>query len=91
MLDLGVTDIAASAIQCALKYKADATQELKFMSKLTADLSVALINAGGEKELNTQEQEQFLSIKKTYRFIGQSTVPDKSAYYQYYQDPLCFL
>ncbi len=70
MLDLGVTDIAASAIRCAVKYKADAVEELKFMSKLTADLSVALINASGEKELNAEEQEQFLSIKKLTDSLG---------------------
>lgn len=66
----GITDVAAQATQFITKYKEDAVKQLKFMSKLTADLSVALIQARGDKELNTEEQNQFEDIKKLADALG---------------------
>ena len=70
VLDQGITDVSAQAVQLSVKYKEDAIKQLKFMSKLTADLSVALIKAKGDKELNVQEQEQFDTIKKLADALG---------------------
>lgn len=70
VLDSGITDISAQAVQLSVRYKEDAVKQLKFMSKLTADLSVALIKAKGNKELNAQEQEQFNTIKKLADSFG---------------------
>ena len=69
-LDKGITDVSAQAVQSSIKYKEDAIKQLKFMSKLTADLSVVLIKAKGDKELNPQEQEQFDTIKKLADSLG---------------------
>ncbi len=66
----GITDIAASAVQLTAKYKENAVKQLKFMSKLTADLSVALIKARGDKDLNPEEQEQFEDIGKLANALG---------------------
>lgn len=70
VLDIGVTDISAQAITLSIKYKADAVKQLKFMSKLTADLSVSLIKAKGDKELNAEEQKQFDIIKELADTLG---------------------
>lgn len=66
----GITDVAAQATQFITKYKEDAVKQLKFMSKLTADLSVTLIQARGNKELNAEEQNQFEDIKKLADALG---------------------
>ena len=66
----GITDVAAQATQFITKYKEDAVKQLKFMSKLTADLSVALIQARGNKELNAEEQGQFEAIEKLADALG---------------------
>lgn len=58
------------ATQFITKYKEDAVKQLKFMSKLTADLSVTLIQARGNKELNAEEQNQFEDIKKLADALG---------------------
>lgn len=66
----GITDVAAQATQFITKYKEDAVKQLKFMSKLTADLSVALIQARGDKELNAEEQNEFEAIEKLADALG---------------------
>ncbi|HUD44836.1 MAG TPA: hypothetical protein VMR41_04795 [Patescibacteria group bacterium] len=66
----GITDIAASATQFTAKYKETAIIQLKFMSKLTADLSVALIHARDGKQLDIEEQSQFDDMKKLADSLG---------------------
>ncbi len=70
ILDQGITDMSAQAVRLSIKYKDDAVNQLKFMSKLTADLSVALIKARGDKELDPTEKEQFDTIKQLADSLG---------------------
>lgn len=69
-LDIGITDLSAQTVRLTIKFKEDAVKQLKFMSKLTADLSVALIKAKGDKDLKTEEQEQFDTIKNLADLLG---------------------
>lgn len=69
-LSEGLMDISVSAMKQGTEYKFKAIEQLKFMSGLTSELSVALIKAKGEKKLDTQEQEQFDSIKELTNTLG---------------------
>lgn len=69
-LDIGITDLSSQTVTLIIKFKEDAVKQLKFMSKLTADLSVALIKAKGEKDLKQEEQEQFDTIKHLADSLG---------------------
>lgn len=70
MLGEGVTDIASNAMEFAYKYRTDAADYLKFMSQLTSELSVALLEAKGDKKLDEEEQRHFDGIKGLAETLG---------------------
>lgn len=69
-LSMDVTDVAANASQYAIKFTPHAQETLKEVSKLSSDLTVALLNAKGDKTLTKKEREDYKSIKQLIDILG---------------------
>jgi len=69
-LSTDITDVASGASEYGLKFAPDAKNVIKEMSKLDADLTVALIEVRGKGELNKEEKEDFELIKGLTESLG---------------------
>ncbi len=71
MLGLEVTDVASGAMEFGYKFRGDAEKVMKYLSRMTSQLSIALQEARrGEKALTSQEQEDYEKIKALTAVLG---------------------
>ncbi len=70
LLGAEVTDVADQAMKHGISFIPGAKKIMKLMSKLASDLSVALLEARGDNELSTEEDQNFNEIKKLAGTLG---------------------
>ncbi|MBN2016073.1 hypothetical protein JW766_04540 [Candidatus Dojkabacteria bacterium] len=71
MLGVEITDVASGAMEYTTKFRPSAENTLKVMSKLASDLSVALIEAKGNKKvLSEEEREDYKAIEGVAETLG---------------------
>jgi hypothetical protein len=70
LLGAEVTDVADQAMKHGIGFVPGAEGVMKIMSRLASDLSVALLDARGDNELNVEENKNFNEIKKLAGTLG---------------------
>lgn len=70
ILGTDITDVAVSAMEYGIKFQPRGKMVLKVMSKLASDLSVALLEAKGERKLSEEEKGHFEAVKHLVSTLG---------------------